>query len=544
MAWYNFFASKKETPPIEVIKQTAKRAPLRAGYSTGNVYYFPVGFDGEKNLGEMGPILDRKPRYYDLSARSWDAYKTDRLAKIVIDRWTTWIVDTGLNLKCNIQKNTLISEGIQIDKTKTEAFNDTVEPRWNVWSNSKNSSYSGEQTFREITKEVFLNGKIGGDCLVVLRYIDNTVKVQMIDGSRLATPFGYTPETGNIICHGIEMTPTGKHVKYHVRKSGVFTFNEFDQVPAYSKATGLRTAFIYYGSKWRTDDHRGVPVIATVLNSLSKLDRYTEAVIATAEESAKVVYQVVHQQYSDGSNPMAQDFAKAFDAEAGGEIPEDVEGNQFADRVGVTTNKLALNNPKGAKLERLEGNPTIEGFGDFFNAQSMIICASVGIPWHVALSVYDGSYSSSRAATKDWDHSILVERKWFKSGFLQYVYAFWLYTEILKNKVQAEGYLVAKNNGNWMITESYESNDFVGARFPHIDPLKEVQAERAKLGPLGANFPIGTLESATENLEAGDSDNNMEQFADELKIARKLKLNVDQVIETDDPKNTDSNPSE
>ena len=60
--------------------------------------------------------------------------------------------------------------------------------------------------------------------------------------------------------------------------------------------------------------------------------------------------------------------------------------------------------------------------------------------------------------------------------------------------------------------------------FPHIDPLKEVKAERLKLGTLSDHLPLTNLESATEALMSGNAMSNIEQFATELQDAEKLGL--------------------
>ena len=72
--------------------------------------------------------------------------------------------------------------------------------------------------------------------------------------------------------------------------------------------------------------------------------------------------------------------------------------------------------------------------------------------------------------------------------------------------------------------EAYSNARFTGPLFPHIDPLKEVKAEREKLGTLAAHIPLTTVEAATEFLMSGDSDSNAYQFAEELKQAKELGL--------------------
>lgn len=499
---------------------------LKAALEYSNIT--PIGsrvlpFDGEKNLGNIGPIISYVPDYYKLSTRAWQAYIETPLAKTVADKWVGWIIDQGLKLKANPARIVLESEGIQMTKQASEKFNDIVESRFDVWANSKHSSFTNEDTFAETTRSVYIGSKIGGDQLVVIRYINNTVKIQVIDGQRVKGQYLVNPESKNIISNGVEISVTGRTVGYWVCMPNTLAY-EF--IPAYSASTGLRTAFLVKGTRWRFDYHRGLPVVTTVLESLKKIERYQEASIASAEEVAKVAYQVIHQNFSDGSSPMLNQMAKTF-GDGNIDDPVDALGQKLAENLAATTNKMAYNNPKGAKIETINQSNNLNGFETFYQTNAHIICSAIGIPPNVALSIYNDSFSASRAATKDWDHSMDVEREFFSAQYYNYIYKFWLYTEILKNKIQAPGYLSAFENGDFMVTESYERARFTGPHFPHINPLVEVQAERLKLGEAGKNIPLTTAELATEMLGTGDSDSNAVQFADELKTAETLGIKTE-----------------
>ena len=345
----------------------------------------------------------------------------------------------------------------------------------------------------------------------------------MIDGQRVKGQYLVNPTSKNIISNGVEISVTGRTVGYWVCMPNTL---EYEFIPAYSASTGLRTAFLVKGTRWRFDYHRGLPVVTTVLESLKKIERYQEASIASAEEVAKVAYQVIHQNFSDGSSPMLNQMAKTF-GDGNIDDPVDALGQKLAENLAATTNKMAYNNPKGAKIETINQSNNLNGFETFYQTNAHIICSAIGIPPNVALSIYNDSFSASRAATKDWDHSMDVEREFFSAQYYNYIYKFWLYTEILKNKIQAPGYLSAFENGDFMVTESYERARFTGPHFPHINPLVEVQAERLKLGEAGKNIPLTTAELATEMLGTGDSDSNAVQFADELKTAETLGIKTE-----------------
>lgn len=521
---------------IQEIKAYVSSFPVVPDGSIILPQYRYTPFDGEKNDGALGPILNYAPRYHDLAQRAWSIYITSDIAKTVIDKWVTWIIDQGLSLKANPVKLVLESEGIEMNATDSERFNDTVEARFGVWSKSMHSSSCGMKNLRTIAKEAFMNAKLGGDVLVILRYVDGAVKVQLLDGRRIMNPgLKEGVDEGNIVSNGIEIEPSGKHAAYWTRGKG----GKADRIPAYSN-TGLQTAFLVRGSKWTLDYHRGMPVLATVMESIGKLDRYKEAVVANAEEISKIVMQVVHGSQSDGSDPLnARGILNRFQSSNSPQtVPVDDLGEQIARKISATFQKQTINMPKDSELKAVQPSATIREFRDFYETNSHIICAAVGIPPNVAFSLYTDSFSASRAATKDWDHTIDVERDDFTTQFYMPIYKFWLFTQIMEGKVNAPGFVEAFIRGNYMVVDSYTNARFTGPHFPHIDPLKEVNAERAKLGDLGANIPLTTVEQATEALGGGDSDSNMEQFADELNIARGLGIKVDEpdpVQQTNEP---------
>lgn len=181
--------------------------------------------------------------------------------------------------------------------------------------------------------------------------------------------------------------------------------------------------------------------------------------------------------------------------------------------------------PIGSELKALDSKNEMH-FKEFYEAHWNIICACFNVPPEVAMSKYDSNFSASRAALKDWEHTLNVERYEFSHQFYKPLYKYVLETEILKNKIHAPGYLMARIKGDDILVEAYSSARFIGTPVPHIDPVKEVQAERLKLGGLGANLPMTTLEKATEVLNGGESLGNMQQYAQELEEAEQLNITM------------------
>jgi capsid protein len=494
---------------------------------------YPVSFNGEKNLGEIGPIKNYRPDYLALRYRSYQAYIESDVAQTILKKFTKWVIGSGLKLQAEPVKRVLEQEGIKID---TEFFNETVEARWSVLAKSKNIDYASMRNLNRIADRVFLHAKLGGDLLVILRYKDDKITIQVVDGAHVTSPlfgdeyYAQSLSNGNEIRNGVELSPEGKHVAYYVRKgnisNGDVRTNPYDvqRIPARSEEGDLVTAFLVYGFEYRLDGVRGLPLITALLETLKKLERYKEATLGSAEERQKIAYFIEHQLGGTGENPLAARMARAFSADGNtDEIPVDQQGREMANTIAMSTNKQAFNLPQGAKMNALKSDGELH-FKDFFSVNGNLLCAAVNIPPDVAYSKYDSNFSASRAALKDWEHTLTVERSNFSADFYQNVYNFFLDVEILKNKVQAPGYLKARQQNNWFVLEAYRTARFVGASVPHIDPLKEVNAERAKLGPAGAMVPLTTVEAATEALNGGESDQNMAQFAEEIKQAKQLGI--------------------
>jgi len=522
MAFLDFLSSKNKAKIEDLQSQlnaVKKHNPSASG-TWSNSYV--MSYDGEKNQGEMGPIIQYELFYHGLRLRSWQSYLESDIAKTVLNKFSLWIVDKGLKLQSAPAKNVLTSEGIDID---TEKFNEITEARFNVWSKSKHSSHNGMGSLKTIAKEAFKNAKIGGDVLVILRFKKNKLSVQLVDGAHVSSPFAPNKEmNGNKIVDGIEIDKNGKHVAYHIKTSPM----KHERVEAWSKSTGFRTAFLVYGSKYRIDNMRGVPIISTSLETLKKIERYKEAAVGSAEERQKIAYSIEHGMSSTGESPLVDSIAAMTNADAPSGlngIPVDEQGVKLAAAITATTNKQAFNMPIDSKLNVLESKNEMF-FKEFYGTNADIVCSGVGIPPNVAFSIYNDSFSASRAATKDWEHTIDFERDDFQEQFYNPIYQLWLHMEILNQKIQAPGYLVAFNNDDFMVVESYQCARFTGPKFPHIDPLKEAKAEREKLGAAGAHLPLTTQEAATEQLQEGDSTSNTEQFAKELNRAEDLEIEI------------------
>ena len=495
-----------QSPKAEFVRE-------QVGY-IGQAWTF--SYDGEKNLGEIGPARNYLMNYPMLRVRSWQSYVESEISQIVLNKWTTWVIGTGLKLRCEPAKLVLEQEGVK--GFDSEQFNEFAEARWELFAASKRVDIAECADLNRLAAMAHKSAIIGGDVLVVLRVKKGRIVIQQIDGQNVCNPLAALSDN---IVDGVEYDrATGKVIAYHV-KTGLTTY---ERIPAIEPKSGIKMAYMVYGSKLRIGSYRGMPLIGTVLETLKKLERYKEATVGSAEETAKVAFQAVHSPNATGENPLAGSLARAFNFESSapsGDLPVTDDGKYRNNVVAATNNKAFINNPVGTELKILKNDNTLY-FKDFYTVNIKLICAAIGIPEEVAMSAYNSNFSASHAARGDWSHALDVARGDFAMQYYQPIFNLWLHLQVLTNKVNAPMYLTAIAQGNYEIVEAYQKTRWMGVAMPHIDPFKVVKAERAKLGSKGDEIPLTTIEAATEVVNGGNSDSNLAQFAEEVKEAERL----------------------
>jgi len=540
MGFFDFLKPKQKEidEPNTAVKRGSISAnvygPSSAMAATQGVVY--AIYDGEMGLGEMGPPKEYQKDFYILRVRSRQLYLESPICQIVVNRFTQWVIGPSLKLKAEPQIEVLKSEKINID---TELFNKSVENLFKVYTHSKLADYAGQQSLDALMEEAHREGKIAGDMLVVLRVVGGLAKVQHIDSSHVGNPpncsitnnadklegspayngydYVYQP-TGNRIRLGVEIDKTGNHVAYHVRVG--ITLN-YVRVPA-RDSNGMVRAYMIYGFKPEIDSTRGTPLISVVMETAKKLERYNSAALAAAEETANLPFFFEHGVNSDNEDPLSGRRAKGLIAQptAGGaaatDIGVDVAGNKIAADTAVSTKRTVINLPNDVTIKTPDTKREYY-VKDFSMFHVDIICAAVNMPPNVAMSKYEDSFSASRMAGKDWEHTFMTERADFSQQYLNPIYALQMYLWVLNNKVQAPGFLEALFSKNMMAVEAYLYNRWVGAMFPDIDPLKTIKYIREALGVAFEHVPIMTAEAAAELIDQGDILAVIKQAGEELK---------------------------
>jgi capsid protein len=492
-------------------------------------------FNGEKNFGQAGPMIDYTLDTNGLRIRSWQAMLESDKAQIGIGRLLKWVIGTGLKPQCEPSVSVLEQYGIKLDKKK---YAKQVEELWNLWRRSKSCDYSGMKNMNQIDLESEKNSMVGGDVLIIIRYIKGQQKIQLIDGAHVQSPYygsEFFPKAlanGNTIIDGVEINSRREHIAYYVRTyalnadiSNIFEY-KFERIEARGK-DGLLRAWFHYGNEFRINNVRGMSIYAACLEKLKQMEEYSGATLSQAKEAAKVSYQVEHELNASGKAPFATAAVEGFSSGIGmngnNRLPITDDGITMGKVMQITNIGTAYNNNPGSKISMLKNeNPLY--FKEFMETHTNEFCAVIDIPPNVFWGLYTNSFSASRASIVDLIHTLANKREHHYVGHKKPIFDFWLHTEILKGNIQAPGYIMAFNDGNEMVLEAYRSVRFVGKNPGHIDPEKEANAVRVMLGPAMANMPLIDGENAAEVLGTGDITEIIEQSAIERDMTEKLGL--------------------
>ena len=517
-SWEMNFGSGKEAEST-VPQSTVYHGDFSYGHS------YPIvnkNWDGEKTLGELGVVVRNIPDYQKLRLRSYHAYATIDTVKIIASKFFYWTIGVGLKLQAEPNRTVLESEGINNDKDVYAKFQKNVEARFMVYANSKECDFLKEKTLHELALDAYQGQFLGGDMLVIVRFDDNGPNIQLISGDHVCNPsldeISEVEKRKNYVEHGIEIDEKGAHVAYFVKTKQKNDIDKYERIPAKGVKTGKRLAWLISGKKICPDHLRGVPAMAQSLEKINKLDRYVEAAVTNAEQGAKIVYSIEHQEFSSGESPLDQVVARKRNPSIvqNGNSDDNnpiVLADGLANRITETTSGQTFNMPNGASLKAFDSK--IEtNFGEFHGTVFKSISAGVDVPPEVAMQEYNSNYSASRAAINSFGYIIVINREKFANEFYIPFYKLWLEWQILNKKIVAPGYI--ENITNFMVTDSYSNCRFVGNNTPHIDPLKE-----AKSIELMLQMKLISREQASEMLGVGSWDENFRKYLEEDAIIPK-----------------------
>lgn len=455
-----------------------------AGYRERIAYWQPGNADADGSS-----VSDLR----ELRNRSRDLIRNAPIATGAIETSVTHVVGTGLSLQSRIDATAL---GMSEDQAR--AWQTQAEREWRLWCESTYCDTTREQDFYELQELAFRSFLESGDVFVLLPEVEEVgwpyrLTAQVIEADRISNENGKA-DTAEC-AQGIERNARGAPFAAWIadRHPGQRTVGgpaKWTRVPF--RGESGRVNLLHLKRKLRPGQTRGIPALAPIVSLLKQLERFSNAEVDAAVNSAAMAVFVK-------MDPVA--FGDLFTESSQASLVQDAQRWDGTLKAGAAVNLLP-----GEEIQSpTPGRPNPE-FEPFFAAIVKQIGVALNVPFEVLMKHFNASYSASRAALLDAWRTFRKWRAWLASKLCQPIYEELLAEAILSGRIAAPGFFADPS-----IRKAWCGSAWNGDGPGSIDPAKEAEAAEKRMD-------IGLTSLAEEKVayDGGDWESTLRQREQEV----------------------------
>lgn len=440
-----------------------------------------------------------------LAYRSRALFQNSSFAGALINSFDTNVVGTGIKARPAIDYALL-----GLDREYAEKWQRSVQKLFAAWADTKFCDAERKNDFYQLQDLALKTQLVTGDCfaLMQVKYSAQNpfgLQVKLMEGDRCQNP-RFERETDRLSA-GVETDSFGAPVAYYFTKTPPYSiddnssFRDTVRVPAFDMFGYLNVVHAFTSD--RTDQRRGIPLLAPIISQIKQQERYQDAELMAAVVSS-----------------MFTVFIKNSEGEA-----EEFYGNvEDPQRVEPIAPNSAAELTPGGIVELGQGeevsqiaNPTRPNanYQPFVEAIFSEAAARVGLSHEVVLRKFNSSYNAVRAAILESRKTFNRVKYDFAADFCQPIYDKWLTNAILTGIVEAPpGYFE-----NPVFRGLYHSCRWEGDTNFMLDPYKETMALKMQL-----DEQLISRDDACNSLNASEYDSVAINIAEEMKLRRSLGL--------------------
>ncbi|MDW3050506.1 phage portal protein [Vibrio sp. 1408] len=361
-----------------------------------------------------------------------------------------------------VRKNVLGHKGIilqvrgkELDGSLDAYGNAAVEKAFKKWGRRDTCTVDGRLDWQR-AKRVILNTVVGSGEQFI-RIVEGTTAgpwgfaIQLIDPLRVPIQVNESRlSNGNIIRHGIEMTPYGRPIAYLVEtKAGVLaepfrhSGKEFERVSAED--------MLHIYDQEHPEQFRGIPWNHSSLSRMRNLAGFEEASVVNARAGA----------------------SKTMVLKADPDVYEPEDGEDFVEpEIELEANTVVTLPPGFEPVDYAPDFPSTET-ATFSKHMLRGIATGVGIAYNTFANDLEGvNFSSIRQGKLDERDGWKELQEWFIESVCQRIYERWLQYSLLSGKIiNTNGKSIpASRLGKFLEVE------WQARRWEWVDPLKEEKA--------------------------------------------------------------------
>ena len=450
--------------------------------------------------------------------RSRDLYKNNDIAGGLLDLITGHVIGRGLRMQTAMDRE-VIAEHLGIGEEESTEFFDKlelqIERSFNTWAESLESDFHGEATFYENQVLAFLSVLQSGEVFVTTPLVQHhnapyRLRVGLIEADQVQSPLGIASSRANR--DGVETTAEGTPIAYWVNRNQESDPQEPQRIPKFGLKSGRQLIHHLFQRK-RPGQTRGVPLIARMMQSLHKINKYTQSEL-TAAEVASWFTAFITSESGEGLNGIVDEDNPQTDAS------KQREGEDIALGAGAIIDLRPGEEVKLADPTRPNAN-----YGGFIESQLKLVGMGSGVPFEILVRMFTSSFSASRAARIEMQKLVNAYRSWFNTRMNQPMYEEFFIEEVLAGRIEAPGFF-----DSFEVMRAYLGTIWAGEAMGLIDPQKEVEAAHQTV-----KKQFSTMTQMTAQLTGLNYEQVLKVQAREKRLREKLGLEseLDETTEND-----------
>ena len=497
-----------------------------SGYSDGGASrassilksYLPVRLSAKSDIDANLPLLRN---------RSADQATNTPIGAAAIQTSAIHTIGAGLKLFPRIRYMEL---GISHEEAR--AWQKKARSEFDLWAASKHSDLYRRNNFYDLQDMAYVSYLVDGDAFALFRrkpptsYMPYTLRLQILEGNRVSNPMDgsfpgglgpfavemVSPETGNRIVSGVEIDADGAVEAYWVcnKVQGdaveIAKVEEWVRVKAFGDLSGMPN-IVQICHDIRSEQYRGVPYLAPVIETLKQVSRYTNAELTAA--IVKSFFALFFTNNPSGASDMPAPSTYGMDGEEYDPRAPVVDASEYGLGPG-TLNAL----PAGVDVKAVDAGRSMSTFDAFVSQLIKQIGAAIGVPYEVIMKNFTSSYSASRAAMLQAWEEFKLRRTWFARDFCQPVYEAWLAEAVAIGRIEAPGFF-----DDPVIRAAWCHADWYGPTMSILDPVKDITGSALRV-----QYGLSTREREAAEMTGTDFEENIEQLSWEQKKLEELGL--------------------
>lgn len=461
-------------------RQTAISRVQGARSFNGYRYADAGQFNGAKerpNTRGWGPLAqspnaDSVGDQKSLRARGRDAERNFALAASAMITFDTCVIGTGLRPMPRPDRRYL---GISEDAATAIAT--TFMRHWNLWANSRQSSFDQSATFGQQQRLNLAARLLNGDHWVVFRFDapgPYGFALQHIEADLVRTP-PRVPLDAVSIVDGVEFDGNGVAVAIHVAPAypddltGSNNPDAWVRVPIFA---GTTRVVLHQSGRRRPGQARGTTIFAPVLEDLKGLTDFSESALTTAINDS--IFTGIFKT-PRGSTLLQNTMLTARDPETGALIATSIEatGLPKPPKLG-SGNSISMYDDE--TYEAVESKRPSPQFDPFWSSGVKRFGAGIGLPPELILRAFTASFSASKGAVNEGFRTIYSVRGDEETNFATPVYE--MFFEVLQRRgvLRLPGF-----DSDPLARAAYLNRDWSGPIPGSMNPLDEARAAEIRL---------------------------------------------------------------